>query len=170
MCAAPRQPSPQPGSTGGRWPALLLLLLAVFAVAGIGGLAASGAGSFYATLERPAWAPPAWVFGPVWTVLYVTVAVAAWLVLRRSGGATVRTAMLWWGVQLALNCAWTPLFFAARQYGLAFADICLLLASVVVTAVLFGRIHRPAAWLLLPYAAWVAFAACLNLALWQLNT
>jgi tryptophan-rich sensory protein len=148
---------------------LLGLLALCCAVAGLGAWASADAGSVYQSLDRPGWAPPGRLFGPVWTVLYATIAVAAWLVLRRPAGST-RTAMTWWSVQLALNLAWTPLFFAAGEYGLAFLDICLLLVSLAITMVTFARHRRVAALLLVPYAAWVAFAAALNLSIWLSNT
>ncbi|MFD3513001.1 TspO/MBR family protein [Streptomyces sp. NPDC058657] len=150
-------------------PGLLGLLAVCFAVAGLGALASADAGTVYQSLDRPSWAPPGWLFGPVWTVLYATIAVAAWLVLRRPKGSP-RTAMAWWAVQLALNLAWTPLFFAAGEYGFAFLDICLLLAALAVTVVAFARHRRSAALLLVPYAAWVTFAAALNLSVWLANT
>ncbi|MEU5365885.1 TspO/MBR family protein [Streptomyces sp. NPDC005925] len=150
------------------WPTLLLLLAVCYAVAAAGGLAAADAGQTYKALTKPAWAPPEWLFGPVWTVLYGTIAVAAWLVLRRrTNGHAV--PMAWWSLQLALNLAWTPLFFASDAYGLAFADICLLLVALAATVVVFGRRRPVAAVLLLPYTAWVTFAAALNLSIWLLN-
>ncbi|MGK9465214.1 TspO/MBR family protein (plasmid) [Streptomyces sp. G6] len=151
------------------WPTLVLLLAACYAVAAVGGLAAADAGQTYWALAKPSWAPPGWLFGPVWTVLYGTIAVAGWLVLRRSAGGHA-VAMTLWSVQLALNLAWTPLFFAADAYGLAFVDICLLLVALTATVAAFGRRQRAAAVLLLPYTAWVAFAAALNLSIWLLNT
>ncbi|MFE5896243.1 TspO/MBR family protein [Streptomyces sp. NPDC056488] len=154
---------------GARWPALLGLLAVCYAVAALGGLASADAGDTYAALDRPAWAPPGWLFGPVWTVLYGTIAVAAWLVLRDPRGST-RTAMAWWWAQLLLNLAWTPLFFAAGEYGLAFLEICLLLAAVVTTIVFFARHRRAAALLLAPYALWVTFASALNLSIWLSST
>ncbi|MER5475876.1 TspO/MBR family protein [Streptomyces sp. NPDC002734] len=154
---------------GARWPVLLGLLVVCYAVAALGALATGDSGETYRALDRPAWAPPGWLFGPVWTVLYGTIAVAAWLVLRNPRGST-RAAMTWWWVQLLLNLAWSPLFFAAGEYGLAFLDICLLLAAVVVTIVLFARHRRAAGLLLVPYALWVAFASALNLAIWVSNT
>ncbi|MGV9690535.1 TspO/MBR family protein [Streptomyces sp. NPDC003444] len=154
---------------GSRWPVLLGLLVVCYAVAALGGLASAEAGDTYSALDRPSWAPPGWLFGPVWTVLYGTIAVAAWLVLRNPQGSA-RTAMTWWSVQLLLNLVWTPLFFAADQYGLAFLDICLLLAALLITMVLFARHRRAAALLLVPYALWVTFAAALNLAIWLSNT
>ncbi|MFB7651569.1 MULTISPECIES: TspO/MBR family protein [unclassified Streptomyces] len=149
-------------------PMLLGLLGACYAVAAIGAVASADAGSTYQSLDRPAWAPPASLFGPVWTILYATIAVAAWLFLRQSS-ARARPAMTWWGLQLVFNLAWTPLFFAAGQYGFAFADICLLLVALASTLITFGRQRRSAALLLLPYAAWVSYAAALNLNLWLNN-
>ncbi|WP_326705784.1 TspO/MBR family protein [Streptomyces cyaneofuscatus] len=150
------------------WLTLLLLLALCYGVAAAGAIATGDAGSTYAALDRPAWAPPGWLFGPVWTVLYGMIAVAGWLVARRPGPGR-RPALVAWGVQLALNALWTPLFFAAEQYGLAFLDIALLLAAVVTTALLSARVHRRAAWLLVPYLLWVGYAAALNLALWLAN-
>ncbi|MFF0886753.1 TspO/MBR family protein [Streptomyces sp. NPDC003456] len=152
-----------------QWLLLLLLLGLCYGVAAVGGTAAADAGSIYASLERPAWAPPSWLFGPVWTVLYATIAVSAWLVLRGRTPASVRAETVAWGAQLLLNLAWTPLFFGAGRYGLAFLDICLLLAALGVTMLLFRRRSRAAFLLLVPYALWTLYAAALNLAIWQLN-
>ncbi|MET9390216.1 TspO/MBR family protein [Streptomyces sp. NPDC006624] len=152
-----------------RRPLLLLLLAVCYAVAALGGLASSDAASTYRSLDRPSWAPPSWLFGPVWTVLYATVAVSAWLVLRRGPLAEVRAGIVAWSAQLAFNLAWTPLFFAAGQYGLAFLDICLLLAALGTTMLLFRRSSRAASLLLVPYALWVLYAASLNFAIWRLN-
>jgi translocator protein len=150
-----------------RWLALAAFVAAAALAAAIGGLGVSGTTEEYRSLRQPAWAPPSWLFGPVWTVLYATIALAGWLVWRRVGF----TAALWvWTAQLVLNAIWTPLFFGAGQYGLAFADIVLLWAGVVATIVLFWRIRRAAALLLLPYLAWVTYAGALNLAIWLLNS
>ncbi|MGW3866704.1 TspO/MBR family protein [Streptomyces sp. NPDC005047] len=159
------------GAAGGAragLPMLLVLLGACYTVAAIGAVAAGDAGSTYQALDRPVWAPPAWLFGPVWTVLYATVAVAAWLFLRQPSART-RPAMTWWTLQLVFNLVWTPLFFAAGEYGLAFADICLLLVALAATLMTFGRKRRTAALVLLPYTAWVTYAAALNLDLWLNN-
>ncbi|MFF4322847.1 TspO/MBR family protein [Streptomyces sp. NPDC001568] len=164
---------------GGGW-SLVGFLAVTYGVAFIGALASSDAGSVYRSLERPGWAPPAWLFGPVWTVLYATIAIAAWLVVRSAPPpspspigarerAGVRPALFWWSVQLLLNLLWTPLFFGAGQYGLALLDIVLLLGAITVTVALFRRASRTAAFLLLPYAVWVAYAAALNAAIWRLN-
>jgi tryptophan-rich sensory protein len=153
------------------WLALVFFGAAVAVVAGLGGLAARGSGAEYAALATPAWAPPGWLFGPVWTVLYVLIAVSGWLVWRAgaAGRGRVGPALAAYAGQLVLNAAWTPLFFGAGEYGLAFAEIVLLWVAIGVTWWLFRRHSRPAAWLLVPYWAWVTFAAALNFAVWRLN-
>lgn len=153
-------------------PARSVLVLAGFVaavavVALVGGLASASAAEQYAGYAQPSWAPPAWLFGPVWTGLYAMIAVSGWLVWRRAGW--VMPAHGVYAAQLVLNMLWTPLFFGAGQLGMAFAEILLLLASIAATIVLFARISRLAALLLVPYLAWVAFASALNLAIWQLN-
>ncbi|GHJ14435.1 TspO/MBR family protein [Micromonospora sp. AKA38] len=154
--------------TGGarKWWALLGFGAATFAAAAIGGLGVRGTSAEYQSLEQPAWAPPSWLFGPVWTVLYALIAIAGWLVWRRVGFGPA----LWaWCVQLVLNAVWTPLFFGAGRYGLAFAEIVLMWLAIGVTVALFRRVSRPATLLMLPYWAWVTFAAALNFAIWRLN-
>ncbi|MEV1143078.1 TspO/MBR family protein [Micromonospora sp. NPDC049799] len=157
------------GRTDGtrRWWALLGFGAAVFVAAAVGGLGVQGTSAEYASLEQPSWAPPSWLFGPVWTVLYAMIAVAGWLVWRRVGFGPAVWA---WVTQLVLNAIWTPLFFGAGRYGLAFAEILLMWLAIAVTVVLFWRISRPAALLMLPYWAWVTFASALNFAIWQLNS
>ncbi|WP_035612752.1 TspO/MBR family protein [Haloferula sp. BvORR071] len=125
--------------------------------------------TWYASLQKPSWNPPAWLFGPVWTALYITMAVAAWLVWRRGGFALQRVPLTWFLVQLALNAAWTPLFFGLHRPDLAFADIVLLWLAIIVTITVFRRVHRGAGWLLVPYLAWVSFASVLNFTLWRMN-
>ncbi|AIY18521.1 tryptophan-rich sensory protein [Pimelobacter simplex] len=148
------------------WLALLPFLAAVAVVAVVGGLAAGSSSATYRALDLPPFAPPSWVFGPVWTVLYVMIAVAGWLAWRAGTGPVGVGA---WVVQLALNLAWTPLFFAADRYGWALVDIVALLAAIVATVVLFARVSRAAAWLLAPYLLWVGFATALNAAIVVLN-
>ncbi|GAB3112498.1 tryptophan-rich sensory protein [Streptomyces calidiresistens] len=150
------------------WPSLVVFVGLCYLVAAVGSLASAEADEVYGALDRPAWAPPSWLFGPVWTVLYGLIGVSAWLVWRRAGGSA-RAALVWWGVQLALNLAWTPLFFGAEEYGLALVDIVLLFGAIVVTMVLFARIHRMAAGLLVPYLLWVGYAGALNAAIWWAN-
>ncbi|MET9853122.1 TspO/MBR family protein [Streptomyces sp. NPDC006450] len=162
-------PTPARPHRSAQWRALAGFLAASYCVATLGALASAGAGEVYGALDRPGWAPPAWLFGPVWTVLYGMMAVAAWLVWLHADRLRVRRALAWWSVQLALNLAWSPVFFAARQYGLALLDILLLLAALGTTVVLFRRLNRMSALLLLPYLLWVAFATALNASIWQLN-
>lgn len=159
-----------PGATD-RHPALGLLgwLLVTFAAAAVGALASTNAGEFYGGLVRPSWAPPGWLFGPVWSVLYALMGIAAWLVWRTRGFAGARNALFVFMVQLAANALWTWLFFVWRQGAVAFAEILLLWALILVTVGLFSRISRLAAALLLPYLAWVSFASALTLSMWQLN-
>lgn len=148
------------------WLTFLPFAAAVAAVAVLGGLAASSSSQTYRALDLPPFAPPSWLFGPVWTVLYVMIAVAGWLAWRADAGP--RALGLWVG-QLLLNLAWTPLFFAADRYVLALVDIVVLLLAVLATIVVFRRPSPVAAWLLVPYAAWVAFATALNAAIVVLN-
>jgi translocator protein len=148
---------------------LLAWLAIVFFAGGLGAVASSDAPSFYAQLAKPDWAPPASVFGPVWSLLYGLMAVAAWLVWREQGAAGRTRALGLFLVQLVANALWSWLFFGWRLGALAFADVLLLLALVVATAVAFGRIRRLAGLLLLPYVAWVAFASALTWAVWQGN-
>ncbi len=152
------------------WVVLPRFLAAVAVVALVGGLAAGSAGQTYRALELPAFAPPSWLFGPVWTVLYVMMAVAAWLVWRRlPTGTGWSSALTLWSVQLVLNLVWTPLFFAAGLHTLALVNIVLLLGVLVATALAFRRPSPVAAWLLVPYVAWVAFATALNAGIVVLN-
>jgi translocator protein len=148
---------------------LLGWLAASFAAGAVGGLASAGAGDFYARLELPPWAPPSWLFGPVWSALYLMMGVAAWLVWRERGLHGARWPLTLFAVQLAANALWTWLFFAWRLGALAFAEILLLLALIVATAVTFWRVRPLAGALLVPYLLWVAFAAALTYSLWQRN-
>lgn len=123
-------------------------------------------GDWYAALHKPSWNPPGWLFGPVWSVLYAMMAVAAWLVWRRRGWCR---ALAIYGAQLLLNAAWTPIFFGAGKIGWAFAEIIILWIAIVCTMLAFLRISKPAGWMLVPYLAWVSFAAFLNFTLWRMN-
>lgn len=146
---------------------LAVWLLLCFAAAAFGVLFPPG--EWYEALNKPAWNPPAWVFGPVWTLLYAMMAVAAWRVWWRGGLAGARTALAMFGFQLVLNALWSLLFFGLKMPGVALAHILILLAAILLTIRLFARHDRPAAWLLAPYAAWVAFATLLNGTLWYIN-
>jgi len=142
-------------------------LLLCFAAASPGAVFMPG--EWFAALKKPAWNPPGWVFGPVWTALYAMMAAAAWLVWQRGGWKEQRKPLLIFLAQLALNALWTPLFFGLHRPGVAFAEIVLLWLAIVATLVAFRPVNRTAAWLLVPYLAWVSFAAVLNGTLWRLN-
>lgn len=148
---------------------LAVWLLVSFAAAAVGAIASVEAKSFYGELVRPSWGPPSSVFGPVWTVLYTLMGVAAWLVWRRGGFAANRRALALFLLQLALNALWSWLFFSWHRGAWAFADILLLWALIVVTVVSFWRTRVLAGALLVPYLSWVSFAAVLNYSVWQLN-
>lgn len=141
-----------------------------FATAGVGAVASANATSFYSALVQPAWAPPGGLFGPVWTVLFALMAVAAWLVWRAAvEPATRRWAFGLFGVQLVANALWSWLFFAWQQGAWAFAEVIVLWVLIALTCAAFWRIRPLAGALLLPYLAWVGFAACLNWVLWRAN-
>jgi tryptophan-rich sensory protein len=146
--------------------ALVGFVLAAFAAATPGALWPPG--EWYAALAKPPWNPPSWVFGPVWSTLYALMAVAAWRILRAQGEGRRAALALWW-TQLALNAGWTPLFFGWKRMDLALLEILALEAAILATTVRFLRLDRYAGVLLVPYAAWVAFAALLNFTLWRLN-
>lgn len=143
--------------------------LVTFAAAAVGAWASTSAAGFYTTLALPAWAPPASVFGPVWSLLYAMMAIAAWLVWRERGWRDAQPALALYLVQLAVNALWSWLFFGWKLGALAFADILVLITLVGATIVAFARIHRGAAVMLLPYLAWISFASALNFAVWRAN-
>jgi len=125
---------------------------------------------WFAALIKPSWNPPSWLFGPVWSLLYVMMATAAWLVWREGGWKAQRQALGFFLVQWLFNALWTPLFFGLHQPGFAFAEIVLLWILIVMTLIQFWRVKKSAGVLLLPYLAWVTFATVLNLAIWRLNS
>lgn len=148
---------------------LLAWLMVSVIAAAIGGAASIQAGSFYTQLVRPDWAPPPAIFGPVWTVLYALMTIAAWLVWRVGGFRAAQSALTLFLVQLALNALWTWLFFGWQRGAFAFADILVLWVLIVATLISFWRIRPLAGALLVPYLLWVSFAAALNYSVWQLN-
>jgi tryptophan-rich sensory protein len=161
----------------GTFPLFVVLLMrhylvsfaATAATAAVGGAASIQAQSFYSQLQKPDWAPPSAVFGPVWTVLYILIAIAGGMAMAKATpGRRLKLGGLFLA-QLGLNALWSWLFFAWRQGGLAFADIVLLAATIIVLIACFWRVSRTAALLMLPYLLWVCFAAALNLTVWQLN-
>jgi tryptophan-rich sensory protein len=155
--------------------ALLGFLAASFGVAAFGSyFTAQTVDSWYPTLEKPSWRPPSAAFGPVWTILYTLMAISAWLVWRDESTAqdkarTRKQALTAWAVQLALNGAWSAVFFGARSPAGGLAVILALVPSIAVTAALSAKVSKPAALLLVPYLAWTTFAAALNARIWQLN-
>ena len=155
--------------------ALAGFLAAAFAVAALGGIAtASSVKTWYTTLSKPAWTPPGWLFGPAWTVLYTLMAIVAWRVWRlpeaTPAGPTGRVSLLrlWW-LQLALNGAWSWAFFYFRTPAAGLLVIGALLALIAGLQPHLARADRPSALLWTPYVLWVAFAACLNLSIWNRN-
>ncbi len=160
--------SPRAG-TPMQWLVLALLLLICLGTAGLGAAFTNlSVGDWYRTLKKPSWNPPNAVFGPVWTALYIAMAAAAWLVWR-TGPPDRGRALAIFGIQLALNLAWSALFFGLRKPGLALVDIVLLWGAILATTIAFAGVSTVAAGLLLPYLAWVAFAAALNAAIVRLN-
>ena len=154
----------------GQWRALVVSLLLVVAVGAVGAVASIDAAAFYAQIAKPLWAPPAGVFGPIWTTLYLFMGIAAWLVWRTRGGiAHASDAFLLYGLQLVLNALWSWIFFRWHAGALALFDVCALWLAVLVTLVHFWRIRRAAGLLLLPYLLWVSIATALTAATWHLN-
>lgn len=124
-------------------------------------------GEWYAALSKPTWNPPPWLFGPAWTLLYTLMAIAAWMVWKRVGfGKPLKLYF----VQLALNAAWTPIFFGAHAMGWALVEIVVLWIAILMTLLSFRRVNTTAGWLFVPYLAWVTFATSLNFTLWRLNS
>lgn len=151
--------------------ALGAFLLLCLLVSGLGAMiTASSVGTWYQSLEKPPFNPPDWVFAPVWTALYLMMAVAGWRAWRAEGPHPGRGAALGIFVfQLGLNLLWSALFFGARRPDCAMIEIAVLLVVIVVNALLFWRIDRPAGVLFVPYVLWVAYASALNAAIWRLN-
>jgi len=148
------------------WLVLIGFVLLCQLAGGLGAVATDP--GLYRELERPTWAPPGWLFGPVWLFLYTTMGIAAWLVWK-SEAPTRNRALIAFGIQLALNALWTPVFFGVPSLGGGLVVIALLNVAILVTTIELGRISQLAAWLLVPYASWVGFATALNAKLWLLN-
>jgi tryptophan-rich sensory protein len=122
--------------------------------------------TWYAQLRKPTFSPPNWLFGPAWTILYALQGIAAYLVFQQTGNGLAFALFIF---QLLLNACWTPLFFGAKRIGAALAELIVLLIFIVITTTLFFNINATAGWLMIPYAAWVAFATTLNYEIWRLN-
>lgn len=150
---------------------LVVFLIICFAAAAIGGIVTGPAiGGWYETLNKPSWQPPAWVFGPVWTVLYLLMAIAAWLVWRQAGARSAATVPLsLFAVQLVLNVVWSWIFFYLQRPGWAVLELIVLWLAIAVTTLTFYRRSKLAAGLMLPYLGWVTFAGVLNFTIWRLN-
>jgi translocator protein len=152
------------------WLSLLPFVVVCLAVAGIGALFTnSSVKTWYPQLHRPEWTPPNWIFGPVWTTLYLMMAFSAWLIWRGSSWSAARFALLLFAIQLVLNMLWSAVFFGMRRIGPAFAEILLLWMMIIATTVAFYSLSLLAAWLLIPYIAWVGLASYLNFRIWQMN-
>ena len=152
------------------WLSLLPFVLVCFAAAAIGAAATrQSVKTWYLTLHRPTWTPPGRIFSSVWTTLYLMMAVSAWLVWRDAPWPLARPALALFSIQLILNAFWSILFFGLHRVGPAYADILLLFTMIIATITAFLPLSFLAAWLLLPYAVWVAFASYLNFRIWQLN-
>ncbi len=151
------------------WLGLIGWLVLCYAAAAVGAIASVKAIDFYAELSQPTWAPPAQLFGPVWSLLFLLMSFAAWLVWQSGGFARQRLALTLFITQLALNSLWSWLFFAWHKGGLALLEVIILWLLIAMTTVLFWRARPLAGALLTPYLVWVGFASVLNYSLWQLN-
>lgn len=150
---------------------LVLMIALCFGAAALGGMAtATGLESWYETLTKPSWNPPGWVFGPVWSALYLSMAVAAWVVFRKAGSWGAAAAALGlFAIQLGLNALWSWVFFGWERPGWAFVEIVALWAAILATMIAFFSRSALAGGLMVPYLAWVSFAAFLNWTIWRLN-
>ena len=152
------------------WLGLLAFLIVCFVAAGIGGAVTTPKiATWYATLAKPSWNPPNWVFGPVWSALYFCMAIAAWLVWRQDGVSGAKLPLTLFAVQLALNVLWSCIFFGLEKPGLAFIEVLLLWIAIAATMVTFWLRSMVAGILFVPYLAWVSFASVLNLVVWRMN-
>lgn len=151
------------------FPLLILVAIPLF-IGMIGGLVTSSSvGSWYVELNKPGWNPPSWIFGPVWTSLYILMGIASYMVWKQRSKKPIKTAMVFYGVQLALNMIWSMLFFGLRNPQLAFFEIIVLLIMIILTTFQFFKVDKRAAILMIPYILWVCFATLLNFTIWQLN-
>jgi tryptophan-rich sensory protein len=154
-----------------RWIGLVVFIAVCLGAGSLGAIATTPEiDGWYSTLAKPTWNPPASVFGPVWTTLYVLMALAAWLVWKPAGFQAAAMPLTLFGGQLVLNVAWSWIFFGMHQPGWAFVEIVILWLAIAATTWAFFRRSQLAGWLLAPYLAWVSFAAVLNFTIWRLNT
>jgi translocator protein len=153
-----------------RWIWLVLWIVGCLAVGGFGGRwTAPQIPGWYQTLTKPSFNPPGWIFGPVWTTLYILMAVAAWRVTESPESRLRTLGITLFVFQLALNLAWSWIFFHKHAIGMAAVEVALLWCAIGATTLVFSRVSASAAWLMAPYWAWVTFASILNAAIWRLN-
>ncbi len=145
----------------------IALPVAVGAISGF--FTTTGVGSWYQTINKPTWNPPGWIFGPVWTTLYILMGIAFYLVWRSPESKAKRTAMVLFSIQLILNFFWSFIFFDQQQIGMALAEIMALWVFILLSIFAFAKVNKTAAWLLVPYISWVSFATMLTYAIWRLN-
>lgn len=149
---------------------LVISIGVCFGAAAIGSmLTAPSLDGWYAALTKPSYTPPDWLFGPIWSALYLSMAIAAWLVWHAAGFSKAKVALTLFAVQLVLNVCWSAIFFWTHRQGFAFGEIIALWIVILATTVAFRRWSRAAAWLMVPYLLWIAFAATLNYSIWRLN-
>jgi len=161
----------EPRSTASQVIGLIVCVVICFMVAAIGGYATtSSIDVWYAGITKPTWNPPNWIFGPVWSTLYLMMAISLWLVWRKSGITNAKFAIGIFAVQLVLNLLWSIIFFAMHQLGWALVEVIMLWSAIVLTIIVFHKHSKPAAYLLIPYLLWVTFASFLNYTIWSLNT
>ena len=153
-----------------RWIGLVVFVVVCLGAGGLGAIATTPEiEGWYTTIEKPSWNPPDYVFGPVWTTLFVMMAIAAWMVWKPEGFQAATMPLTLFAVQLGLNVAWSWIFFGMHQPGWAFLEIVVLWVAIVATTVAFFRRSKIAGWLMVPYLAWVSFASVLNFTIWRLN-
>lgn len=148
---------------------IISIALPVLVGAVSGFFTVTGDGSWYQTINKPSWNPPGWVFGPVWTTLYILMGIAFYLVWKSPASGGRKTALVLFGIQLLLNFCWSFIFFNQQQIGMALAEILVLWIFILLSIFAFARLSKAAAWLLVPYISWVSFATILTYTIWTLN-
>jgi translocator protein len=152
------------------WIGLVVFIVVCLGAGGLGAIATTPEiEGWYKTIAKPSWNPPDFVFGPVWTTLFIMMAIAAWLVWKPAGFKEAGLPLSLFGAQLALNVGWSWIFFGLHEPGWAVAEIVILWLAIVATTVAFFQCSKIAGWLMVPYLAWVSFASVLNFAIWRLN-
>ena len=153
-----------------RWIGFAVIVAICLGAGGLGAIVTTPEiEGWYRTLQKPTWIPPDSVFGPVWTTLYVLMAIAAWLVWKPAGSKAAAMPLAFFGAQLLLNVSWSWIFFGMHQPAWAFVEIVILWLAILATTAAFFRCLKAAGWLLVPYLAWVSFAGVLNFTIWRMN-